>query len=348
MRRRGWVIVGVLAALAGVPVAASLRAADKTKPSAKPAEPKPEAYLTPETAGPDFLVQGEYVGEVEAAGGTKSKLAAQVVALGDRTFQAAFLAGGLPGDGWDGKTRVVVPGKGADPAGGEVAFAPESGQTGYTATISSGVLRGKTDAGAAFELKRVERKSPTMGAKPPPGAVVLFDGTNTEEWVNGKLDERHLLAAGTETKRKFSSFTLHGEFLLPFKPKGKDQDRGNSGFYLHKRYEVQVLDSFGQPAVFNGTGALYRQVAPKLNMCLPPLQWQTYDIDFTAPTFDASGAKTKNAVITVRLNGVVIHDKQELVSKTGAGQKEGPEPGPILLQGHGNPVFFRNIWVVEK
>jgi hypothetical protein len=153
---------------------------------------------------------------------------------------------------------------------------------------------------------------------------------------------------GAETKKQFKDFTLHAEFLLPFKPLGRDQDRGNSGIYIQKRYEVQVLDSFGQPPVFNGCGSLYRQKPPAVNMCYPPLRWQTYDIDFQSAKFDGSGKKVKNAVITVKLNGVVVHDNYEITDKTGAGQPEGPTAGPILLQGHGNPVFYRNIWVVEK
>ena len=307
-------------------------------------------FTDPARATPDVAVQGERVGEVEA-GGKKTKLGAQIAATGGGDFVAAFYPGGLPGDGSDGKTRLESVGKADDPAMKEVDFIPApdaKGPKGYRATWSGGALKGKTDAGAAFELKRVERSSPTMGAKPPEGAVVLFGGKNVDEWENGKIDERGLLAAGARTKRKFKNFALHAEFLLPFKPYGRDQDRGNSGLYLQERYEVQVLDSFAQPPAFNGIGSLYRQTPPDLNMCLPPLQWQTYDIDLTSPEFDAAGAKTKNGVITVKLNGVAVHDKREIKAKTGAGKPEGPEPGPILIQGHGNPVYYRNIWVVEK
>ncbi|HEV2320191.1 MAG TPA: DUF1080 domain-containing protein, partial [Verrucomicrobiae bacterium] len=146
----------------------------------------------------------------------------------------------------------------------------------------------------------------------------------------------------------YQSFTMHLEFMEPFKPFGRDQDRGNSGIYIQRRYEVQVLDTFGHPAEFNGCGSMYRQHAPIVNMCYPPLQWQTYDIDFQAAKFDESGKKTHNAVITVRQNGVLVQDHYELTNKTGAGSKEGPAPGPIWLQEHHNPVFFRNIWIVEK
>lgn len=307
---------------------------------------KKNTFLVPDKASADFAVQGEYVGQVDA-GGTPNKLAAQIASLGGGDFTCAFHLGGLPGDGWDGKSRLEAAGKSKDADFTEVTFTPADPKS-YSAVWNAGVLKGKTAAGVAFELKKTIRVSPTMGVKPPSGAIVLFDKKNAEAWKEPHVDDRGLLMAGTSTLQKFHNFTLHGEFLLPFKPYGRDQDRANSGFYLQDRYEVQVLDSFGQKPVFNGTGALYRQTPPDLNMCLPPLQWQTYDIDFTSPVFDSSGKKTKNAFITVKLNGVTVHDNREVTAKTGAGKPEGAEPGPIQLQGHGNPVFYRNIWVVEK
>jgi hypothetical protein len=308
---------------------------------------KAGVYLDPESAGPDYRVQGEYLGEFSTKDGKTAKLGAQVVALGEGNFLAVFLRGGLPGDGSDGKTRIEVPGKAHDPGGGEVVFKPADGK-GYSAVHNTDAVRGQTDQGEKFVLKKVERRSPDEGAKPPAGATVLFDGTNTDAWVNGHMDGRHLLAAGTKTKKAYQDFTLHVEFIEPFKPLGRDQDRGNSGIYIQDRYEVQILDTFGRKPEFNESGSIYRQHAPSINMCYPPLRWQTYDIDFKAAKFDAGGKKTHNAVVTVRHNGVVVQDKYELKDKTGAGQKEGPTPGPIQLQGHGNPVFFRNIWVVEK
>lgn len=329
------------AAVAMIVLAA--RAAD-TKTSAKPGAHeggagKVPAYLTPETAGPDFVTQGEYLGEVG-----KEKLGAQVIALGNGTFLGVFLPGGLPGDGYDGKSRSESPGKGS--AAGEATFAPADGK-GYTATISGGTMKGKTDKGEAFELKKIERTSPTEGAKPPAGATVLFDGTNTDAWAGGKMDDRKLLYCGTKTKKTYQSFTLHVEYLLPFKPLGRDQDRGNSGIYIQDRYEMQVLDTFGHPPEFNGAGAVYRQHAPSVNMCFPPLRWQTYDIDFTAPKWEGE-KKVKNARVTLKLNGVTVQDDYEITTKTGAGKPEGPEAGPIQLQQHNNPVFYRNIWIVEK
>jgi hypothetical protein len=135
---------------------------------------------------------------------------------------------------------------------------------------------------------------------------------------------------------------------LPFKPLGRGQDRGNSGVYMQDRYEVQVLDSFGLKGEDNECGGIYSQAKPLVNMCYPPLTWQTYDIDFVAAKHDANGKKVKNAVLTMKHNGVLIHDQLELKGPTGGGRKEDGTPGSIQLQGHGNPVFYRNIWIVPK
>jgi hypothetical protein len=116
---------------------------------------------------------------------------------------------------------------------------------------------------------------------------------------------------------------------------------------LQSRYEVQVLDSFGLEGVFNECGSLYRQRAPDLNMAFPPLSWQTYDITFHSPTFDACGNKCRDARLTVLHNGVPVHNNVPITGKTGAGQPEGPQPLPIKFQDHGNPVHFRNIWLLE-
>jgi hypothetical protein len=156
-----------------------------------------------------------------------------------------------------------------------------------------------------------------------------------------------VLGVGQETTAKFTSYQLHVEFRLPFKPTVKGQDRGNSGIYIH---EFQVLDSFGLVPKNNDIGALYTMVEPKVNGCLPPLTWQTYDIDFSGPQFDASGMKVKNARATVKLNGITVQDDLEIPHGTGANKKrpETPEGGPLWLQDHGNQVVYRNIWLLPK
>ena len=129
-------------------------------------------------------------------------------------------------------------------------------------------------------------------------------------------------------------------------PYARGQGRGNSGVYIQQRYEVQILDSFGLDGVANECGGVYRQQAPDVNMCLPPLSWQTYDIHFTAARWNSASHKIANARLTVYHNGEPIHLNRELPEKTGAGQKESPDPRPIHFQHHGNPVHFRNVWIV--
>ncbi len=166
------------------------------------------------------------------------------------------------------------------------------------------------------------------------------------------VDSAMEVKAGTGnivTKDKFKDFKLHVEFRTPFMPEARGQGRGNSGVYLQGRYEIQVLDSYGLESKDNECGGIYKVGAPLVNMCYPPMQWQTYDITFQAPRFDGNGNKEKDAVVTVVHNGVTIHDRRLLPGPTG-GAIDGniSEPGGVYLQDHGNPVQFRNIWLVEQ
>ena len=291
-------------------------------------------------AGPDFVIQGEYSGENSEG----DKVGLNIIALGDGKFQGVGFTGGLPGNGWDEGEKLAFIIKGD---GEKMVFTdPDTNE--YEVKIKNGKLMAWLEGNKFAELKKVIRKSPTLGAKPPKGAVVLFDGTTVDKFKNAKLSEDKLLIPRADSIQRFGSHKLHIEFFLPFKPKARGQGRGNSGCYLQGRYEVQVLDSFGLEGRNNECGGIYSIKAPDLNMCYPPLSWQTYDIEFTAAKFK-DGKKMEDARMTVLHNGVKIHDNVKLPKRTTASPlPEGPEPGYLHLQDHGNPVRYRNIWVVEK
>lgn len=296
-----------------------------------------QAVVDSTKADADFLLQGEYTGPATAS----SNQGLQLVALGDGKFQGVLYGKGLPGESWDGKTRLALTG---ETIGGKLQL---SG-TNFRGVVEGGQVQADLD-GVKFTLKKVERQSPTLGAKPPQGAVVLFDGTTADAWDKGKLVEGNLLAVGTRTKQKFKDYTLHLEFRTPYMPHARGQGRGNSGLYLNDQYEFQILDSFGLAGENNECGGYYSFAKPKLNMCLPPLTWQTYDVDFTMARYDANKNKLKPATATIRLNGVIVHEKYEIPKfNGGGGQADESLPGSIFVQDHGNPVHFRNIWIVER
>jgi len=308
--------------------------ADNTKTWTDPAIARKE--------DPDFSVQGEYGSAQPGA-----SLGVQVVALGDGKFDAYFLEDGLPGLGWSkDKKRVRVSGAFVEDA---VLFENESKEV--EAVIGNGHIKGAV-WGKPFELPRLERQSPTLGKEPPDGAVVLFDGSSAKGWKNGKVVDGLLAATGTTSEKTFKDCEIHIEFRTPYKPHARGQGRGNSGVYYGGRWETQVLDSFGLEGRMNETGGIYSIAAPKLNMCLPPLTWQTYDVEITAAKFDKEGRRVSWPRITVMLNGVVVHEDQELnKTHTTAAPIRGElkdEGGPVFLQNHGNPVFYRNIWVLPK
>lgn len=294
----------------------------------------------------DFAIQGEYTGQVienSPTGYRSKKYGLQVVAQGGGQFLAVLYAGGLPGSGWDRRVKYSLKG---NRIANEVELTGEE----ITLVINKGQAKvGSPEKQLVGQLDKVQRQSPTLGKTPPANAVVLFDGAETEYLKGAKLTEDGLLMEGAELTKLAKDFQLHLEFRLPYMPYARGQGRANSGVYLHKRYEVQILDSFGLEGAANEAGALYREHKPLVNMCLPPLSWQTYDIAFTAPRFDADGNKVKNARLTVLLNGVPVQKNLDLATATGGGKKvgEGPSPLSISLQNHGNPIRFRNIWLVD-
>lgn len=245
-------------------------------------------------------------------------------------------------------------------------------QRGWKISASKKGLKGTARIGEhaiKFSLKRVERLSPTIGAKAPEGAVQLFDGSSFEEWrhsdgraVTWKLvgdgameiepKNEHkgadpMIGGGIATKRKFEDVIYHMEFRYPVEPGKVGQKRGNSGLYF-QGYEVQILNSYALGGMWNELGALYKLSPPQVNAARPPMQWQTYDVTYRSPRYK-DGKLTENARITVVLNGATIQKDVELIHRTAHKEqdrwKPAPtKPGSISLQDHSNRIQFRNIW----
>jgi len=252
--------------------------------------------------------------------------------------------------------------------GKEATFA---GEEGWSASIRKGMLQISGPQGTVFKGKELIRESETLGKAAPEGAEVLFDGTSLDKWLklepkkwtegSGPASESaELLPEGALrlipregkngsiiTRDTWSDFLLHVEFRVPV------ENQVNGGVYLLSKYEINIKDTFGQ-----GRGASCCSLGnlkepslpqPDHNYSLPPMVWQTLDVDFTAPRFDADGNKTADACATIWFNGYKIYDRVELRSLKGAVARS-PErsEGPIYLQEHGVSYDFRNIWIQDK
>jgi hypothetical protein len=302
----------------------------------------------------DFQIQGEYV----VSGGNDS---AAFIAEGNGQFRVVLFDDGLPGNGWKrGVPRHFATGSITENGKYIVMVATEHEINGQrskpsaedskpiTAIIEPGkiIVVGTDYVGTLFE--KVTRQSPTLGQKAPAGAIVLFGDGKASDWftkANVNEDAKTLWAEAETKPFEKRPCTLHVEFMTSYMPEARDQGRSNSGVYIDERYECQICDSFGLDGKNNECGGFYQQAEPLVNMCFPPLTWQTYDIDFVPAWFDAEGKKTANAKLSVKHNGVVIHDNFEPKHETPGRLKEGPEPKGLYLQGHGNKVQFRNIWL---
>jgi Domain of Unknown Function (DUF1080) len=212
-----------------------------------------------------------------------------------------------------------------------------------------------------LKVAKPEDKKDAKSTPAPKNAIVLFNGKNLDKWVktNGKEEPGWKLIEGGAvevakgagnimTRQKFDGhFKLHLEFRVPYLPRAKGQERGNSGVYVQGRYEVQVLDSYGLKSRDNDCGAIYEVAAPLVNACKAPTVWQSYDIEFQGPKCK-DGKVVERPRMTVYQNGVKIHDNVKITKdNTRAGMGGDPcKPGPIMLQDHGAPVQFRNIWLL--
>lgn len=223
------------------------------------------------------------------------------------------------------------------------------------------VLAGQVQKSRADEEEQPRVVDPGSGTRPPSDALVVFNGRDMEGWVNDRGDRAGCLV--TEgvmectsgvgdifTTDIFHSAQLHLEFNVPVMPDQQGQFRGNSGVYLHGKYEIQILDSFENPTYPTGSlGALYGQAAPLVNAARKPGEWQSYDIVFGAPLCDEERNVIRKATVTVHLNGVLIQDHVSIDASESLGA--GCEAGPLRLQDHSGfpqaPVTtmrFRNLW----
>ena len=223
----------------------------------------------------------------------------------------------------------------------------------------------------AWPVHSLERPQPPVvppapvnrPAAPPADAVVLFDGTDLSQWEKGgdsgraagwKVENGYVeIVPGSgeiRTRRGFGDCQLHVEWMAPAPPRAEGQERGNSGVYLMSRYEVQVLDSYENRTYPDGqAAAIYGQYPPLANASRPPGEWQSYDIVFHRPRFGPGGKLQRPARVTVFHNGIVVQDDVILTGPTAHRRRPpySPHPDrlPLLLQDHGDPVRFRNIWI---
>jgi hypothetical protein len=320
-----------------------------------PGQQKKAAVIDPTKVDADFLVQGEYVGTVTENGKAQKYGVRVGISANLGEFKAVAFRGGLPGDGWDKKLTDEK----------NKRLAEWAGQTKDRATTFPKFLRGSAilrdgvftinSAGETIgDLKRVVRKSPTLGVKPPSGAIALFDGSGLDHFVakKTKMTDDKLLMVGARTRQDFRSFLLHLEFRVPYL-----RSPGHSAVFLQNSFHLAVAGrSFGSGVLSDlGCGGIRWVRAPDENMCFPPLTWQTFDVDYTAARFDETGKISKRPVVTVRHNGVVIHDRVELPEmppfyRGGGTDPLSPQGGPLQFQSHADDrhYAYRNIWILER
>jgi len=331
----------VRASLAAVLAVAVVATAGSEKPEKPPASAPADPFM------------GEYVGTFAPAEGKKAAAEAKVFPVKGGEYRVVLRV--PPVSEGPSKVRIELSGK---PAGGELPLAGKAGKVAWSGRIVEKKLTAAADgaAGGTFEMAFTVRRSPTEGARPPDGAVVLLPQTEGPPPLEAWRKKWKALPGGVmqvgggdnTTVGSFGDCRLHVEFRIPFEPRRRGQGRGNSGVYIQSRFEIQVLDSFGGAPAINGCGSLYRVAAPRVNASLPPLRWQTYDITFRRPRTGADGKLTRPGRITVLHNGVKIHDGRTFTAPTGSARGKGlADRGPLRLQDHGHPVQYRNLWLVE-
>jgi hypothetical protein len=297
-----------------------------------------------------LLFGGFVVGGALAAcsdGGTRQGETVHVVSAGTGGNTAA---GGIPST-VGGAAGSISAGMGGSSGSSMVPTAGSSGSGGGDVGGSASTGGGGTGGGGG------------AGGGEPAGKIVIFDGKNLDEWISTRNggpapwtlanDGSMEVVPGTGdiiTKQQWEDVFVHVEYKTPMLPASVGgQDRGNSGVYLKGAYELQVLDTYGQPPQNDGCGSVYEVSAPLVVACFKEEIWNVYDIEFKAPDYDANGTKLSNAVVvSAKLNDILVQTNVDVPGTTRAGLPEAAGPKGLMLQDHGNRLWFRNIWVIPR
>lgn len=316
-----------------------------------------QAADNPSPSGDPFI--GAFEGVYTAAGRDDYVAKGQIINVGRGLYKAKVGFG--TNDGAQQYGYVEIHGSAQ---GSKLMLSGYSNDVHWTGTIQDGKLRiGQQDAhySGAFRMDKVIHHSPTEGLTPPRGSDVILPyaqgaKTNLDAMTNDKweiLDDGVMRVKGKsgdqKTKKSYGDVTIHLEFKLAHMPNEHGQARSNSGLYVQDRYETQILDSFGLMSGSGDCGGIYEQAIPLVNACYPPGQWQTYDVQFKAARFNKDGSVKSYPTMTVELNGVTVQRNHVFRKVTGGAVNDDvPEKGRIRLQDHGDPVEYRNFWVVDK
>ena len=283
---------------------------------------------------------GNYVGKISTPDGKPVAARAAVIPDGGGRYRVV-----LRGPTVEPPLLVECSGRTAD---GILSFSGKHKETEWTGQVRDRRITAEGDKAGTFSGRFKSRSSKTLPFTGEPPSLAQW--TN-QSWIPMPDGSMQVGRGNTATKREFGDVRIHLEFRIPLEAVLRGQNRGNSGVYVMDRYEIQLLDSFGLASGRSDCGAIYKLAAPRLNACLPPLQWQTYDITFRAARFGPDGKTvTEFPTMTVLHNGRVIHDKVPMRTTTlgGGASKQGHgKKGPLMLQDHGNPLRFRNVWAVE-
>ena len=325
-------------------------------------------------------IQGNWIGTWEGQGGMGGKNVAQIYGLGSGEYQAIFTA---YDSGEQDKGEFTFGIRGSSQTEDKVVFEQNIdlgflGMFTFHAEVEKGKLTGKYSNGKEYEgtmeLKKVVPVSETVGIKPLPGAIVLFDGRDLDHWtvLRGQPNEWRIIdgalvapsgdaplperAGHLASRETFQHAQIHVEFRVPYLPEKRGKERGKGGIYLAGRYELQIVDSFGFPRIKDAQGyyadkdalgAILGQYAPAEQPAFPPGEWQAFDITYHEATLDEQGTVVKPAEVTVRLNGETVQDRVELKKPTQhAPIQDRHGDAGLIIEHTGQPVEYRNIWFV--